>query len=143
MRIIVRVSKLLTSVERGTTLRKGITVHADRAGANGAMVAGVATGVDTADTGSRAASARIDTLIAVASLIGAAIGVIDTLSTTTRDKRIAQVSSATEADRSVVATPICSGFTIRIHSARIRVTQVIFVEGTAAVERMSSEAFGA
>lgn len=73
MRIIVKVSKLLTSVERGTTLRKGITVHADRAGANGAMVAGVATGVDTADTGSRAASARIDTLIAVASLIGAAI----------------------------------------------------------------------
>ena len=90
------------------------------------------------------------------------VGVIDTLSTTTGDKRIAQISSATEADRSVVAAPIRSGFTLRIRSARIRVTQIIYksnvhkdpiiiiylkinytlVEGSAAVEWMPSKALG-
>ncbi len=46
---------------------------AKRAGANRAMVEGVATDPDTTNTGSRAADARIDTLIAMASLIGITI----------------------------------------------------------------------
>ena len=51
--------------------------------------------------------------------------VIDTLVTTTGDKRIAKVSIATGAVRSIVAVFIFSGFTIRILSARIRVAQII------------------
>jgi len=60
---------LLTLVERVTTLLKWITARPNRTRANGAMVAGVAKGTSTSNTGSRATGARIDTLIAIASLI--------------------------------------------------------------------------
>ena len=57
-------------------------------------------------------------------------GVIAARFTTTEDKRIAHISSFTEANRSVVAAFILSGFTIRIHSARIRFAQVIYTKVT-------------
>lgn len=104
------------------------------------MIAGITTSADTTNTRSSAAGARIHALIAVASLIRAAIGVIDTLSTTAGNERIAQVSSATEADRSVVTAPILAGFTVGVRSARIRVAQIVRIEGSTAIEGMSGEA---
>ena len=73
MRIILRASKMLTSVERGTTLGKRITVHTNRAGAHDAMVAGKTKGADTTHIRFRGDSARIDTLIAITSLIDVTI----------------------------------------------------------------------
>lgn len=117
------------------------------------MVAGVASSPDSAHgSGPSGARARINALVAIASLVSRAIlqeerkkrpldcgslfaslimgstyGVIDTLAATTRHERIAEVSSATEADGSVVATAVHSGFAVRIQAARVRVAKVVCI----------------
>jgi len=51
-------------------------------------------------------------------------GMVDTLAAATRNEGIAKVSSATEADGSVVTAAIGTRFTVGVNSARIRVTQI-------------------
>lgn len=68
---------------------------------------------------------------------------VDTLSFAARYERIAQVTSATEAHRSIISTTVRAWFAISVNSARIRVTQITFVEWAAAIERMTGIAFRA
>lgn len=119
---------------------------ANWARANRSVIPGVATGAHSANgrpTVSGSARARIYALISVASLVARAVGVIDTLSSCAGNERIAQVSGLAEADGSVVARTIGARFTVGVATARVRVAQVVLVERTAPVERVSRVALGA
>lgn len=112
------------------------------------MIAGITAGSNTTDGSRCSARARINALVAVTGLVCSTVllnknsfinyivvwnfdktlllfyGVIDTLSATARHKGIAKISSATEADGSVVSAAIGSWFTVGVNSARVRVTQI-------------------
>lgn len=105
------------------------------------MIAGITAGSNTTDGSRCSARARINALVAVTGLVCSTVGVIDTLSATARHKGIAKISSATEADGSVVSAAIGSWFTVGVNSARVRVTQITFVEWATTVERMTSVSF--
>lgn len=106
------------------------------------MIASITTGSNTADRSRSSASARVNALVAVTGLIGSTVGMVDTLAAATRHEGIAKVSSATEADGSVVTAAIGTRFTVGVNSARIRITQITFVKWTTTIERMASVSFG-
>ena len=69
--------------------------------------------------------------------------VVDTLSTTTGDERIAEESGTAEANRSVIASAVGARFAVGVFTARVRVAQVALVERAAPVERVAGETFRA
>lgn len=82
-------------------------------------------------------------MVTVTSLIGSAIGMVDTLAPSATDEGISQISGAAEANWPVVSLTVRAWFTVGIGAARIRVTKIALVEGSAAVEWVSSVALGA
>lgn len=105
------------------------------------MITGITTGSNTADGSRCSARARVNALVAVTGLVGTAVGMVDTLAAATRHERIAKVSSATEADGSIISTAIGTWLTVGVNSARVRVTQITFIEWATTVERMASVSF--